>query len=151
LVVTGRRIEPPTYRSGNECSTSDPPGCGPTFGYSLYLPVICAFGGRHIFGLFFLRLQAFVEDPKNPPEVMSHTGTDREFIRFSTGNGAYYRRAMRQFGVHLPTIINAGIGPRLRAGTDASTMGMVYPTRYFDGAETDINIAGMFTLIVLVH
>jgi hypothetical protein len=28
LVVTGRGIEPTTYRSGSECSTSEPPGCG---------------------------------------------------------------------------------------------------------------------------
>lgn len=61
---------------------------------------------------------------------------------FSTVNTAAYTRAMRQFGVFLPEQINAGIGFKLRYGTDAATLGIVYPTRFVHKQKTDVTLAG---------
>jgi hypothetical protein len=49
---------------------------------------------------------------------------------------------MRQFGVFLPEQINAGIGFKLRYGTDAATLGIVYPTRFVHKQKTDVTLAG---------
>lgn len=49
---------------------------------------------------------------------------------------------MRQFGVFLPGQINAGIGFKLRYGTDTATLGIVYPTHFVHKQKTDVTLAG---------
>lgn len=88
-------------------------------------------------------LQAFIEDEDNPPDIWAHDGILGEFTRvFSTVNGATYKRSMRQFGVHLPGQINAGIGLKLKYGTDKATLGVVYPTHFVHEQKTDLILAG---------
>lgn len=93
--------------------------------------------------------KAFIEDEDNPPDIWAHDGILGEFTRvFSTVNGATYKRSMRQFGVHLPGQINAGIGLKLKYGTDKATLGVVYPTHFVHEQKTDLILAGINMTII---
>ena len=61
--------------------------------------------------------------------------------RVATVSLLTYKRAMRQFGVLLPSHINSGIGIRLTYGKNATT-GLVYPTRFLEEDQAQVNIAG---------
>ena len=92
----------------------------------------------------FILLQAFVENKENPPAIWAHETFPKEFQNLLSGPTlAYYARGLRQFGVFLPTI-SAGIGLRLRFGTDTSTFAPLYPTKFVEGSAMDVTLAGMY-------
>ena len=86
-------------------------------------------------------LQAFVEDPSDPPDVWAHFKFKREMERISFWGATIFRGSMRQFGTHLP-VINAGIGPRLLYDKDGQTSGILQPTNYVSDDVTPVNLHG---------
>jgi alkyl sulfatase BDS1-like metallo-beta-lactamase superfamily hydrolase len=98
----------------------------------------------HIFGA-----RAFVEGAA--PPVYAHETTNH-YIDQATNvlRPAIYRRSMRMFGNYLPPalVLNAGIGPVLRAGHGGGTPALIRPTHTFSDALA-LTIAGVH--LELVH
>ncbi|KAK6184699.1 hypothetical protein SNE40_007113 [Patella caerulea] len=92
---------------------------------------------------------AFIENKNKMPEIWAHNDILRQFQRVFYTNGAFLRRAMRQFGALLSQTINAGIGFNLRLDTENTDIGLVYPTKLFQGKERDIEVAGL--KLKLIH
>ena len=85
-----------------------------------------------------------MEDANDPPSIWAHKLFPKEFQNVLAGpNAAYFARAMRQFGVFLPTV-SAGIGLNLRIGKDTMTAAPLYPTNFVEDPITDLTLAGMF-------
>lgn len=85
------------------------------------------------------------------PEVVAHSSFVSETEKMAGAlRPLLFRRSMRQFGVALPAAerLNCGIGPHLLANAD-STPDLLPPTRTFEGAQTDLDVAGLH--MVLVH
>ena len=57
---------------------------------------------------------------------------------------AYFARAMRQFGVFLPTV-SAGIGLGLKYGKDRMSARPLYPTRLVQGKKEEVILAGDYS------
>ncbi len=93
---------------------------------------------------FALYLQAFVEDPENPPEVWAHKTLPFELERVFMLGQIGYRRGMRQFGIMASGVANVGIGLRVNYG-EGRRIGILHPTRFLEEDQEDVNIAGQCT------
>lgn len=87
-------------------------------------------------------LQAFVDDPNDPPEIWAHHTLESQIDVMTFKSGIMYLRAARQFGPLLPSNahINSGLGPNLRLGN----FGYLPPTHLLTKERADVVIAGTF-------
>ena len=98
-------------------------------------------------------LQAFIEDPNNPPDIWAHKTTPKAINLFlTTGAEARMIRSNRQFGYELTSeqVINDGIGPFLETAREHS-MGLVYPNRLLKHERLETKIAGMINHCMIHH
>ncbi len=76
--------------------------------------------------------------------MWAHRKLTFELDRYFTASQTGFKRAMRQFGVMIPSEVNAGIGGRL-AYNKKTDIGILYPDHFLEGDEADVTIAGQFT------
>ncbi len=73
--------------------------------------------------------------------MWAHETLEYELNRYFTVSMTGFRRAMRQFGVLIPSHVNSGIGPALRAGVGKG-FSIIYPDHFLYEDEKDVKIAG---------